>query len=160
RRYEEQREPVVALLDVRVRAGQQEDVVGHVGRRAPRLAAVEHPAAVGAGRAGRHRAEHVRAAARFGAPDRVADLAARRRRQEALLLLVAAVEADALATGERGDPPDPGEAAEGSRQLAREDALDDDVAALAAVLLRDPDAVIAGGGQLLPQVERVLVLPA
>ena len=63
-----------------------------------------------------------------------------------------------FAARERRDPPDPGEPAERARELPRQQHLHDDVAALAAVLLGDPDPVVAGRGQLLPQVERVLVL--
>ena len=113
-------------------AREQEDVVGDVGRRAPRLVAVEHPAAVRLPRRRAHGAEQVGAAARLGEADRVAELAARRRRQEFLLLLVGAVEADALRAGERRDPPDPGEPAERAGELPRQEHLHDDVAALAA----------------------------
>jgi hypothetical protein len=77
-----------------------------------------------------------------------------------LLLLLAAVDADRLAAGEGGQAPDPGEAAERARELAAENHLGDDVAALAAVFLGDADAVEARLGELVPQREGILVLVA
>ena len=141
---QEQRDALVALDDVVVGAGQQQDVVGDVRGRAPDLRAVDLPAAVDRLGLGLHRAEHVGAAVGLGEADREAQLALGDPRQQPLLLLVGAVEADRLRARERRDAPHPAEAAERAAQLARQDHLGHDVAALAAVLLGDAEAVIAG----------------
>ena len=85
---------MVALRDLAIGAGEQQDVVGDVSRGAPRLVAVDQPAAVDLLGEGAHAAEHVGAAARLGEADRVAQLAVGDRRQETPLLLLVAVEAD------------------------------------------------------------------
>ena len=62
------------------------------------------------------------------------------------------------------DAPDPGDSAEGARDLLHEDRLDRAVAALAAELLVDPDPEEARLGHVLPQllgeVRAVVVLLA
>ena len=73
--HEEQRQPLVALGDVAVGAGEQQDVVGGVRGRAPRLIAVQHPAAVDPGGGRAHATEDVRSAAGLGEADREAVLA-------------------------------------------------------------------------------------
>ena len=157
-RQQEQRQALVALLDVAVGAREQQDVVGDVGGGAPRLVAVDHPAALVALGERAHAAEQVGAAARLGEADREARLALDDRGRKRSFCSSRAVEPDRLRAGERGQPPDPGQPGERAREPAGEQHLHEDVAALAAVLLGDRDPVEAGLGELVPQLERILVL--
>ena len=149
---DEQRQALVALLDVTVGARQQQDVVGDVSGRAPGLGAVDDPAAGAVVARGEraHRPEHIGAAPGLGEADRETRLAFGDRRQEPLLLLIAAVQTNRLGAGERGQPPHPGQPGQRSGQTARQQHLHEDVAALAAVLLRHRDAVEAGRRSTCP----------
>ena len=106
-RQEEQRHSLVLLGDLALGAGEQQDVVGDVSRGAPGLVAVDDPAAVGLAGERPHRPEHIGAPAGLREADREAQLAASDGRQEPLLLLIAAIDADRLRAGERGQRPYP-----------------------------------------------------
>ena len=116
-----------------------------------------HPTAGRALRRGLHGAQHVSAAPRLGESDRDAALSGGDQRQKFVLLRLRAIDADRLSARERSQTPGPQQAAEGSRELPREQHLNDDVAALAAIFLIDPDAVKAGRRQLVPELERIVL---
>ena len=67
---------------------------------------------------------------------------------------------DRLRACERCEAPDPAQPAERAAELSREHHLRDDVAALAAVLLGNAQAVVSGLGELVPELERVIMLLA
>jgi hypothetical protein len=150
--------PERLLLHVLVRPGEQQDEVRDVGLGRPDLLPVDPPAALDLLCRRGQRPEEVRAATGLGHRDGELELAPCDPRKEFLLLLVGAEQAHGLAAGEGRQSPHPGQPGQRSGELSGHDHLRDDVAALPAVFLRDPDTVQPGLAEVVPELERVLVL--